>query len=47
MKDGISVSISREAWNYAWDLKRKTGNRKSIGKIISEAILNNVEEEFK
>ena len=37
-----SVSISDKAWNYAWELKRKTGNKKSIGKIISEALLNGV-----
>ena len=40
MKDGVSVSISREAWEYAWELKRLTRNRKSVGKIISEALLN-------
>ena len=44
MKGGISVSISREAWDYAWDIKRKTGNKKSIGKIISDVLMLNVRE---
>ena len=44
MKEGVSVSISREAWDYAWDLKRKTGNRTSVGKIISELVLQGVRQ---
>ena len=42
MKNGVSVSISREAWEYAWELKKRTGNRTSIGEIISDALLSGV-----
>lgn len=40
-----TISISDEAWEYAWDLKRKTKNTKSVGKIVSEVLLLNVKDE--